>query len=353
MTKNKINGWRIASRIAISVMATLLILSGPGAWATPTTQQLVLAPAPGISCTNPTPGTNGTYVFSCTLTGLTTPPDPVPTPTTPAPTTPAPTSTTTTPAPGPSGVDCLHRLAACGLPNADNTGTISGVSLIQSTRTQYANAGELVRNMEIHGCVEVRAANVTFRNVRFVGNGCHYLVSSFSTGLSIFDAEANCNNAGNSAMAGPGNFTVVRADVHSCENGFDVQGSNVVIQDSWIHDMYTGGGAHTDGVQIGQGVTNVTIQHNSIIVAAPGATSAIISWDEGDPQQQQVRITGNLLSGGTYTLYCPRQGTSDTRVTNNRFGIFEFGHSNACGPPHTSAWSGNVVDATGAQLGPQ
>lgn len=203
--------------------------------------------------------------------------------------------------------------------------------------------------MEIRGCTEVRATNVTFRNVRFVGNGCHYLVRNYSSGLRIEDAEANCNDGPNSAMAGPGRFTVLRADIHDCENGFDVQANDVVIQDSWFHNLYDGGDAHTDGIQIGRGATNIVIRHNSILSAG---TSAIISWNEEDPQQQQVIIDQNLLNGGAYILYCPRQGVSDTRITNNRFGTAAFGYADECTGTHISVWSGNVRDSTGALLPP-
>ena len=122
------------------------------------------------------------------------------------------------------------------------------------------------------------------------------------------------------------------------------------IVDSWIHGGVTANGAHTDGIQINQGATNVLIRHNTIVVPTPGSTSAIISWNEGSPQQQQVVIDGNLLAGGTYTLYCPRQGTSDTRVTNNRFGDYEYGSTDSCGSPHTSVWSGNVRDSDNAAV---
>lgn len=368
MTQNKINGWRIASRIVISVMATFLILSGPGAWATPTTQQLVLAPAPGISCTNPTPGANGTFTFTCTLTGLTTPTDPSPSPspsptatpsptvvpTTPAPTTPPPTpspTATTTPAPSPSGVDCLHRLAACGFPNADNTGTVPGVTLVNSTRTTYATSGELIRNMNIQGCVEVQAANVTFRNVR-IAAPCFWAVRSFAPGTLFEDVEITCNDTPGSngySNGSGGSVTLRRADIHGCENGLNVPG-NTIVTDTWIHDLFDGGDAHTDGAQFNQGASNINFTHNTIDVRG-NTTSAIIQWDEGNPQNSNVLISRNLLAGGAYTLYCARQGpVTNVRILDNRFVPGAFGYANSCVGNHVTLWSGNVLDSTGATV---
>jgi len=206
-----------------------------------------------------------------------------------------------------------------------------------------------VANTRINGCTEVRGANITFRNVLFNGNGCFYAVRNFSTGLQVFDSEATCGGANGTAFV-ESNISLTRVDIHDCENGLSVT-SNVSVQDSWIHNMVTANGAHTDGMQINQGATNITFRHNTVLIPAPGGTSAIISWNEGNPQQQNVAIDRNLLSGGTYTLYCPREGTSDTRVTNNRFGVHQYGYSERCTGTHVSAWSGNVVDATGAILG--
>jgi hypothetical protein len=250
--------------------------------------------------------------------------------------------------PGTTG--CVTGPSRCGFPDASNTGP-SG-SLAVSTRTQYQTAGEVVRDVEIRGCVDVRAANVTFRNVRFVGNGCHYLVRNSSSGLRIEDSEGNCNNGPNSAMAGPGGFTVVRTDIHHCENGFDVQANNVTVQDSYIHDLYDGGDSHTDGMQFGQGASNITVAHNSIIVSMR-ATSAIIMWDEGGAQNANVTIANNLFSGANYTLRCARYGSStNVYVTGNRFGpnVSGYDKTDSCTGGHVTSWSGNVLDANGAAL---
>lgn len=287
-------------------------------------------------------------------------PSPVPTTATPSPsgttTSPSPSPTvsptaspTMSPSPSPTATgplrNCAAQLAACGLPHAGNTGPTG--TLTPSSRTQYTTAGETVANVSISGCVEVRATNVTFRNVRIAGS-CFYAVRNYSTGLSIVDSELTCNGFNGSAVTAS-NYSLTRVDIHHCENGLNV-GGNVSMVDSWIHDMETDDGAHTDGAQINQGATNVVIRHNTIVVPTPGATSAIISWNEASPQQQQVVIDGNLLSGGTYVLYCPREGASDTRVVNNRFADPEYGYSERCTGSHVSVWAGNVIDSTGAAL---
>lgn len=261
------------------------------------------------------------------------------------------TITATTPAdPTPTpGNNCQANPEACGFPGPNTTGAGTTTSTLNGNQV-FSTPGQVVANTQINGCVEVRANNVTFRNVFINGSsGCFWVVQNFGTGLQVIDSTIS-GNGGNGTCIGSSGLSLLRVELTGCENGLNVSGTTTVV-DSWIHDLTTANGAHTDGAQFNQGASGIIFQHNTIIVPTPGATSAIISWNEGPPQQQGVTIIGNLLSGGTYIIYCPRQGTSNTRIINNRFGIYEFGYSDSCVGTHVSEWSGNVVDATGLPLG--
>jgi hypothetical protein len=287
-------------------------------------------------------------------------PDPTATSTgapTPKPTTstsqPAPKPTTTGPtsAPGgPSARGCAANPSACGLPDATNTGVPAGRSLsVISGNYTVSDNGAVIDGKEIRGCVEVRAANVTIRNSRIVANGCFYGVRNFSTGLTLSDVDITCGNANGTGVTAT-NYTIIRANIHNCENGLNV-GGNVTLEDSYIHDLFDGNGAHTDGAQFNQGASNITFRHNTIISPAPGGTSAIIMWDENDPQNANVLITGNLLAGGTYTLYCPRNNSSNVNIVGNRFGNYQYGSTNSCVSGHVAQFSGNVRDSDGTAIG--
>jgi hypothetical protein len=213
----------------------------------------------------------------------------------------------------------------------------------------FRTAGQQITDTVITGCVEVRANNVSFTNVVFKANGCFWGVNNFASNLQITNSSLTCGGF-NGTGFGSSSLTLTRVQITGCENGLNVSGSTLV-QDSWIHDMNgEQGGAHTDGAQFNQGATDITFRHNTIDVSKKaGATSAIIMWDEGDPQNKRVTLDNNLFAGGTYTVYCGRQGTVDNiRVTNNRFGTFEYGYANNCNNGET--WFGNVNDATGATL---
>jgi len=273
-------------------------------------------------------------------------PAPTVTPTlNPSPSSTPPPSPTPSPSPSSGLTDCLHQMAVCGFPNAANTGP-TGVLTVVTGNVSLDNDGQVLADTEVHGCVEVHGNGVLITNVRVVGNGCFWGIINHSTGLTIEDSEVSCG--GNGTAIGPANLYVVRTEIHTCENGLHVDG-HITVRDSWIHDMITSGGAHTDGAQFGQGAEFILFDHNTIDIPAPGGTSAIIMWDEGDPQNREVLISNNLLSGGTYTLYCGRTGdVVHVTITGNRFGPYEYGSSDHCGDGET--WTGNVADATGTHL---
>lgn len=299
-----------------------------------------------LTCTAPggTPSASASASPSATQTATPSPSTPSPLPTSASPSTTPSTSTS------PSG-NCQANPGACGFPDALSTGPSSaaGNTVLNGNRT-YSTAGQVVSNTTINGCVEVRAPNVTFQNVQFNVGGCFWGVNNFSTNLRVIDSAVDCARTNGNAF-GSSNLSLLRVEISRCENGLNVAG-NVNVTDSWIHDMNgSQGGAHTDGAQFNQGASDITFRHNTINVGPQnGATSAIIMWDEGGAQNARVSIDGNLLAGGTYTLYCGREGAVDNvRITNNRFGTFEYGYADHCWRAG-NVWFGNVRDVTGAAL---
>jgi hypothetical protein len=160
-------------------------------------------------------------------------------------------------------------------------------------------------------------------------------------------------------------------EITHCENGFDIN-QNVLVEDSFIHDLYTDSINHMDGAQFGcghwapgysgsscasgyaPGVLNVTFRHNTIYaISASGqfGTSAIIS-NRTPNVDHNVLIEDNLMAGGAYTLYCDQDGATGVnyRVINNRFStkfkssVGYYGVSTACSD---ETQSGNVIHETG------
>jgi hypothetical protein len=190
-----------------------------------------------------------------------------------------------------------------------------------------------------------------------------WVVDSNSTGLVVEDSEIinrpvagqpNCHNG-----IGAGGFTIRRSEITGCENAADVGGSNVVIEDSYIHDLDTegpsyvfGSNPHTDGIQ-GAG-DNVTVRRNWIDPSPGGGVTAGIIMMQGSDNPRSYRIEDNYIDGrgASYAIYAPRVQTSDIRINRNRL-LKGYGYT-ACvrlGVTVTE-FNDNRDAATGALLGP-
>jgi hypothetical protein len=270
--------------------------------------------------------------------------------------TPSQTPGATPSAPGPSnppGVavpdrpNCSSKPSSCGYPDATNTGVPAGTALtVHNGDLEITTAGQVVSNVDVRGCITVKAPNVTIRRSKVTCTD-NYGIGSFSEvysggGLLVEDVEVDCANSGATAIGYYG-LTARRVNLHGCENGFDIDNTTTVV-DSYLHDMRPTDTGHTDGIQLAGG-SNIVIRHNTIF--NPGGTSAIIS---NPNKNSNVTIEANLLGGGAYTLYCPRDSSTNFRVINNRFSTLFSAKGGTYGPwdecQKVAENRGNVWDST-------
>jgi hypothetical protein len=185
------------------------------------------------------------------------------------------------------------------------------------------------------------ANNVTIKNSIIRASG-YWLVlnDEGATGLKIIDSELdgtpNAPSSGDSAVAGD-NYTLTRVNIHHTVDGLKA-GSNVVVEDSYIHDMLIAGAdPHNDGIQ-SLGTTSLTIRHNTIILK-DGSTSAIILSTGSADSMRNILIENNLLGGGAFTVYGGYEAGRDTlskvsniRIIDNKFTTQIHPNSGAYGP---------------------
>jgi hypothetical protein len=251
-----------------------------------------------------------------------------------------------------------------GYPDASCTGVPAGTALTAYTGPwNITTPNTVIDGKSIDGTIAVSASGVVIRNSRIVG-GVYVDDRGWPGGtpLLVEDTEIDCGGAGGTGV-GEAHFTMRRVDVHGCENGFDIN-QDVLIEDSYIHDLFQDEVAHSDGAQLASGhwtgsayaccALDVTFRHNTIYGMGVGdvfGTSAIISNRGGDVN---ILIEDNLLAGGAYTLYC-EQGTRGTnyRVLDNHFStkfkssVGYYGASTDCSD---ETQSGNVIHETGQPL---
>jgi hypothetical protein len=252
---------------------------------------------------------------------------------------------------GPAGSDvsaetnCAPHPSRCGFPDKTNTGVPPGVKLtVVNGNQEIKKSGTVIDGKDIRGCVDIKAPNVTIRRSK-VSCKSFFVVASWTDrysggGARLEDVELDCENTNGTGVGSYG-LTVVRAEIHGCENGVDVDHS-VTVRDSYIHSPFNSADAHSDGMQFNSG-SKIVIDHNTIVI--PDGTSAIISHPNGNAD---VTISRNLLAGGAYTLYCPRDSSRDFRVVDNRFSKSVAAKGGAFGPwtdcPKVAELAGNVWD---------
>lgn len=199
-----------------------------------------------------------------------------------------------------------HLVVQGEKPGAHNTGPTNLGILTDASNQIVTVDGTVIENLNIDGRIEVRANNVTIRNciVNSFGFfqypiGAHY---GF-TGTLIEDCEVL--GASSACIFGSG-FTARRCNVHESTGDAFKARFDSVIEACWIHHIGTAPGAHADGNQTRIG-DNLLIQGNNfdmpIDVEPPYKSNACSLAQTGLGPVNNVRIIGNWLNGGNYTIY--------------------------------------------------
>ncbi|WP_166806321.1 right-handed parallel beta-helix repeat-containing protein [Cryobacterium serini] len=258
-------------------------------------------------------------------------PEPAPTPApTPEPT-PAPTPTPT-PAPAPAPAPAPVPVTS-GTPGASNTGVPSGTALtVHNGDINVTEPGTVLSGLDVRGLIKISAPDVTIKNSIIRGrtmNGPGALINNLGghRNLVVTDTELSPSTASPDANGIYGyNFTATRLDINNVIDGIHITGSNVSLQDSWIHDHMHyrndpnqgGSPSHDDGIQIQAG-NNVTVTGNRLTDSHSAAVQ--ITQDRGPVSN--FTFSDNFANGGACTVniaeksYGPIRGAT---ITDNSFG---------------------------------
>lgn len=211
-------------------------------------------------------------------------------------------------------------LSACGKPKPGphNTGVPAGTTLTPSGSIRVEQDGAIVEDLDIAGEIQILANNVTIRRVR-IRSGDYYPIRYFdnnNTGLVVEDSEIEGTSDDVTASLSFASYTARRLNIHGGADGFKAD-SEVLIEDSWIHDLRNGPDQHNDGVQ-STGGANVTLRNNWI----SGASNAAVQTGDLGGATENLTIECNWLGGGGYTLNIRGTGATvpvNTKIINNVF----------------------------------
>jgi hypothetical protein len=240
------------------------------------------------------------------------------------------------PTPPPGSRSCP---AFPSFPDANCTGVLPGVARTNSGSITTTSNGQVIENLNVNGDITVNHSNVIIRNVRVtINNGPainNINCPGGSTGCSftIEDSELDGTGMteGYSAIAFF-NYTMRRVNIHGFGEG-PGGGSNILIEDSYIHDFpVISTGAHTDGMQFEFGANNI-VRHNTVIVCNANNAAIQIGNQVGNSNNL---VEMNLMGGGGYTLGIGA-GSGGNQQKNNRITTQCFPTGGYFGPTNSAA----------------
>ncbi|MGC5020479.1 right-handed parallel beta-helix repeat-containing protein [Micromonospora sp. DT47] len=274
------------------------------------------------------------------------------------------------PQPGNGQKWCAETPSACGYPDETNTGwRHTGVRLktVHQDPFTIAKPGTVIDGLDIRGCVQVRARNVTIKRSRIAcsnqpmvknyepdGNGG---LIDVGAGLVVEDVEFDGLNDPDAHGMAFNKYTVRRAYFHNLGAAAKL-GSDVHIEDSYVAAISSTESSHNSGFPSDGGV-GITLRHNTVLMNSQnGHAVAIYNEIPVGSIVKDVVVDNNLLAGGNYVLYCgaPGKTAPNLRVTNNRFSGIIYAKGGFYGPTANCdgavLWQNNYWDASREPLMP-
>lgn len=214
-------------------------------------------------------------------------------------------------------------------------------------------AGTVIDRMDIHGDVQVQAANVTIKRSIIRGSTAATRTDALIAawwGFKNLRVEDSTLRADHPSVHLDGlsgsNFTASRLDISNVVDTVKVIGPNVTVADSWLHQHFHSdndpnqpdGHTHDDGIQV-EGGANIVISGNKIT----DAHNAAIMITQNYSQTSNVQIRNNALSGGACTINMTQMGKgtplTGMAISGNRFGTGTYGYACAMRLPKASSFS--------------
>ncbi len=212
---------------------------------------------------------------------------------------------------------------AAPFPDETTTGVPPGTSLQPSGDLDIERSGTVIEGLDIDGCVDVRANDVTIRASRITCARPTTAVRLFDGygGLTLEDVEIDGSGVVSTAV-GFSHYKLLRANIHHVIDGPRV-GTATVVQDSYVHDLVRTDGSHNDALQV-TGGSNIVVRHNTLDAydeASGDYFNAAIQVGSSKAPVEDLLIEGNYLNGGNYTVnFRPDLAASGIVGRGNTFG---------------------------------
>jgi hypothetical protein len=183
-----------------------------------------------------------------------------------------------------------------------------------------STSNAVISDRVITGDVTFTGSSLTLRNVRVTGHAVFR-----GSNLVIEDSEL-----GALSLSGTANVRVSRVDVFGSagRDGIHITSgtgrvSNVLVEDTWVHNPVLNGSAHYDGMQV-RGVDGLTLRRVSIELGAyQPLYNAALFLEDANGGNRGVTIEDSWILGGGYAFYSFADAVTVRRTT---FGDARWGH---------------------------
>jgi hypothetical protein len=200
-------------------------------------------------------------------------------------------------------------------PGPTNTGVPIGTVLKNSGSLDLRTAGQVLTNLNIVGCVAVRASNVIIRKSRITCNSPTYSIRVYDTAINLLMEDVEINGSGvTSASICCGNYTLRRANIYNMIDGPRL-GTKSNIVDSWLHDLTRVPSSHNDLLQT-TGGSSILVRHNRLEAYKASTNdpfnACIMIGSTTSDSVRNLTFENNYCNGGNYSV-----GVRDDLVASN------------------------------------
>lgn len=199
---------------------------------------------------------------------------------------------------------------AAGYPAGTTLTTYSGPQTVNTDNT-------IIDSKTITGTLVTNGNNITVRNCLFSGTATDQYGILVNNGNATMD---HCTFSGHQNAWAGGPYYATYCEITGMTQDGCKLSSGSTVDHCYFHDFATSTGAHADGAQMQDGVTNLTIQYNwfhPTSTTADLVNSALFLCPTFGPSTAgPVNVNYNVFGGGGYTVYCV-DGANGTYVVSN------------------------------------
>ena len=246
-----------------------------------------------------------------------------------------------------SSTPSVNLPPAGGWPNAQTTGVPASAGPLKRVGDLTVTAdGATYTNLDIEGCVDVSADNVTITHSVIHCRRSLPAVWAKDAKHLVLDQDEIDGGGTAEACVAFSDFAIYRSNLHDCVDGVDFS-SNVVVQGCYIHDLARGPGTHNDTLQT-LGGSNDIIRGNTLQAYRADTNdpmNAVIQTGRLKHALTNVVVEHNYMDGGNYTVNAGAPAPSDDPITGYVFKANVFGRHFRFGPVR-SVGSGTIFDSS-------